>query len=59
MLISPGIIQAGHGTEEDVVTVTAEQVKGFLDAREKIIIIDFRPATEFQKSRFPARARCR
>lgn len=53
LLIWPGIIQAGHGTEDDVVTVTAEQVKGFLDAREKMVLIDLRPATEFQKSRLP------
>ena len=44
---------AGHGTEDDVVTVTAEQVKGFLDAREKMVLIDLRPAIEFQKARLP------
>jgi len=53
MLTWPGMILAGHGTEDDVVTVTAEQVKGFLDAREKMVLIDLRPAVEFQKSRLP------
>ena len=53
LLTWPGIILAGHGTEDDVVTVTAEQVKGFLDAREKIVLIDLRPAVDFQKSRMP------
>ena len=53
LLTWPGIILAGHGTEDDVVTVTAEQVKGFLDAREKMVLIDLRPAEEFQKSRLP------
>jgi len=53
LLIWPGIILAGHGTEDDVVTVTAEQVKGFLDAREKMVLIDLRPAIEFQKARLP------
>ena len=53
LLTWPGIILAGHGTEDDVVTVTAEQVKGFLDAREKMVLIDLRPAIEFQKARLP------
>ena len=53
MLTWPGMILAGHGTEDDVVTVTAEQVKGFLDAREKMVLIDLRPAVAFQKSRLP------
>ncbi|MGH7888439.1 MAG: rhodanese-like domain-containing protein [Candidatus Binatia bacterium] len=47
------IALAGHGTEDDIVTVTAEQVKGFLDAREKMVLIDLRPLVEFQKSRVP------
>ena len=53
LLIWAGVGVAGHGTEYDVVTVTAEQVKGFLDAREKMVLIDLRPAVEFQKSRLP------
>jgi rhodanese-related sulfurtransferase len=44
---------AGHGTEDDVVTVTAEQVKSFLDARESMVLIDLRPRAEFQKSHLP------
>ena len=44
---------AGHGTEDDVVTVTAEQVKGFLDARERMVFIDLRPLSEYQKARLP------
>jgi rhodanese-related sulfurtransferase len=53
LLVWAGILFAGHGTEDDVVTVTAEQVKGFLDARDKIVLIDLRPALDFQKSRMP------
>jgi rhodanese-related sulfurtransferase len=53
LLTWPGVISAGHGTDDDVVTVTAEQVKGFLDASEKMVLIDLRPAMEFQKSRLP------
>jgi rhodanese-related sulfurtransferase len=53
VMFSPAVLPAGHGTEDDVVTITAEQVKAFLDAREKIILIDLRPAKDFQKTRLP------
>ncbi|HET8563857.1 MAG TPA: rhodanese-like domain-containing protein, partial [Candidatus Binatia bacterium] len=49
----PGVISAGHGTEDDVETIAAEQLKFFLDAREKIVLIDLRPLGEFQKRRLP------
>ena len=49
----PAVLSAGHGTEDDVLTVTAEQVKVFLDAREKIILVDLRPVKDFQKTRLP------
>jgi rhodanese-related sulfurtransferase len=49
----PAAISAGHGTEDDVVTITAEQVKVFLDAREKIVLVDLRPVKDFQKMRLP------
>lgn len=47
------VVIAGHGTEDDVVTVTAEQVKALLEARERMVIIDLRPAADFQRSRLP------
>ncbi len=49
----PGLLSAGHGTEDDVVTVTVEQVKFILHSREKIILIDLRPSGDFQKTRLP------
>ena len=51
--LRPALTSGGHGTEEDVTTVTVEQVKALLDAREKIIIIDLRPGGDFQKMRMP------
>jgi rhodanese-related sulfurtransferase len=33
--------------------VSVEQVKAFLDAREKVILVDLRPGGEFQKARLP------
>jgi len=53
MMFWPAVLSAGHGTEDDVLTVTAEQVKVFLDAREKIILVDLRPVKDFQKTRLP------
>ena len=44
---------SGHGTDDDVNTVTAEQVKSLLDARENVILIDLRPDMDFQKGRLP------
>jgi rhodanese-related sulfurtransferase len=53
VLLYAGVGLAGHGTEDDVVTVTAEQVKGILDRREPLVLIDLRPLGEFQKARLP------
>jgi rhodanese-related sulfurtransferase len=53
VLVWSPMLLAGHGTEDDVVTITAEQVKAFLDAREKIIPVDLRPDKDFQKTRLP------
>jgi rhodanese-related sulfurtransferase len=53
MMFWPAVLSAGHGTEDDVVTITAEQVKSILDAREKIVLVDLRPIKDFQKTRLP------
>lgn len=52
-LFWPAVIWPGHGTDDDVVTVSVEQVKALLEAGEKIIIVDLRPAGDFQKARLP------
>jgi rhodanese-related sulfurtransferase len=52
-LLAPATARAGHGTDDDVVTLSVEQVKAFLDSREKMIIIDLRSGAEFQKNRLP------
>ncbi|HWP56857.1 MAG TPA: rhodanese-like domain-containing protein [Candidatus Acidoferrales bacterium] len=44
---------AGHGGEDDVPAVSADLVKYFLDMREKMVLIDLRPASAYQKSRLP------
>jgi rhodanese-related sulfurtransferase len=49
----PALTSGGHGSEDDVVTITVDQVKSLLDAREKVILVDLRPGGEFQKARVP------
>jgi rhodanese-related sulfurtransferase len=46
-------IDAGHGRDDDVDLITVEQLKRFLDVREKIILVDLRPAAEFKQNRLP------
>ena len=44
---------AGHGSEEPVAVVPMERVKYYLTAREAMILVDLRPAKEFQQSHIP------
>jgi rhodanese-related sulfurtransferase len=49
LLLLPQAARGGHETDDEVLTITVEQVKALFDAREKMIIIDLR----FQKARLP------
>jgi rhodanese-related sulfurtransferase len=49
-VLFPTIIQAGHETR-DVPTIAADRLKLLLDAGEKFVLIDLRPAKEFQEKR--------
>lgn len=51
--LSPRAGLAGHGADDPVSAVTAERVKYYLEAREPMILIDLRPAKEFQQRRIP------
>jgi rhodanese-related sulfurtransferase len=44
--------EAGHETS-DVPTIAADRVKLLLDAGEKFLIVDIRPAKEFREKRVP------
>jgi rhodanese-related sulfurtransferase len=44
---------AGHGVEDTVDNLPAERAKQLLDAGEKLVFIDLRPAKEFQQNRLP------
>ena len=49
----PWAALAGHGSEEPVAVVSMERVKYYLTAREPMILVDLRPAKEFQQSHIP------
>jgi rhodanese-related sulfurtransferase len=51
-VLSPAITQAGHEAR-DVPTIAADRLKLLLDAGEKFVLIDIRPAKEFQEKRIP------
>jgi rhodanese-related sulfurtransferase len=46
-------VEGGHGRDDDVDLITVEQVKRFLDAREKLTLVDLRPAADFKQKRLP------
>jgi rhodanese-related sulfurtransferase len=49
----PWLALAGHGVEDTVDNITPEKVKQLMDAGEKLVFIDMRPAKEYQQSRLP------
>ncbi|HYY24987.1 MAG TPA: rhodanese-like domain-containing protein [Candidatus Udaeobacter sp.] len=51
-VICPATAQAGHEAR-DVPTIAADRLKLLLDAGEKLLLIDIRPAKEFQEKRVP------
>jgi rhodanese-related sulfurtransferase len=52
LIIEPTVARAGHD-DEYIETVPAERVKKLLDSGEKILLVDLRPAGDFQKARLP------
>jgi rhodanese-related sulfurtransferase len=52
-LLYPVALFAGHGVEDTVDNLAADRVKQLMDAGEKLILIDMRPAKEYQQSRLP------
>lgn len=52
-LLSPHAVKAGHGTEDDVETITVERVKLLFEAGEELFIVDLRPAESFAQRRLP------
>jgi rhodanese-related sulfurtransferase len=52
LLFTRAVAIPGHD-DEYIETIPPERVKRMLDGGEKIMFIDLRPASEFQKSRLP------
>ena len=52
VFVSP-LGHAGHGVEDTVDNISAERAKQLLDAGEKLVFIDMRPAKEYQQNRLP------
>jgi rhodanese-related sulfurtransferase len=51
--IWPGVSQGGHEFDETIETIKPEQVKLFLSAGEKLVLVDLRPVKEFKEKRLP------
>ena len=49
----PWLAFAGHGVEDTVDNISAERVKQLMDAGEKLVFIDMRPAKEYKQNRLP------
>ncbi len=49
----PWLAFAGHGVEDSVDNLPAERAKQLMDAGEKLVFVDMRPAQEYQQSRLP------
>jgi rhodanese-related sulfurtransferase len=49
----PELTQAGHEFDETIDTIKPEQIKLFLDAGEKLLLVDLRPVKEFKEKRLP------
>ena len=53
LTLIPVSLLAGHGVEDAIDTIPAERVKRLLDSGVKLVLVDLRPAREFQENRLP------
>jgi rhodanese-related sulfurtransferase len=53
LTLAPTNLFAGHGVEDAIDTIPAERVKRLLDSGAKVILVDLRPAKDFQEKRLP------
>jgi rhodanese-related sulfurtransferase len=52
VVFSQSVTEAGHD-DEYIETIPATRIKAMLDAGEKIVFVDLRSTSDFQKSRLP------
>jgi rhodanese-related sulfurtransferase len=53
LTLVPASLHAGHGVEEAIDTIPVERVKRLLDSGAKLVLVDLRPAKDFQEKRLP------
>ena len=53
VLASGGAVQAGHDSAPTVPVVRSDYVKALLDAREPVVLVDFRKASEYRAGHLP------
>ena len=53
ILALPTTLFGGHGVEDSIDTIPADRVKRLLDSGAKLVLVDLRPAKEFQENRLP------
>jgi rhodanese-related sulfurtransferase len=53
LTLVPASLFAGHGVEDAIDTIPAERVKRLLDSGTRLVLVDLRPAKEFQENRLP------
>ncbi len=53
LVLLPGAGFTGHGIEDTIDTLAVERVKQLMDAGEKLVLVDMRPAKEYQQNRLP------
>jgi ArsR family transcriptional regulator len=46
-------VVASHGPDATILTVKAAYVRRLLEARERVVLIDLRPAGDYEKGRLP------
>jgi rhodanese-related sulfurtransferase len=53
LVLLPVAGYSGHGIEDTIDTLAVERVKQLMDAGEKLVLVDMRPAKEYQQNRLP------
>jgi rhodanese-related sulfurtransferase len=52
-LVPPGPASAGHGPDTTILTVKAAYVRRLMEAHERIVLVDLRPAEDYARARLP------
>jgi rhodanese-related sulfurtransferase len=53
LTLAPGTASASHGPDTTMLTVKAAYVRRLIEAHERVVLIDLRPAADYAKGRLP------